>query len=40
MEYKVTVVMIAREDLEDKEEQIIMKNSGMNMYFINKQLEN
>jgi len=40
MEYRHTVVMIAKEDLEDKEEYITMKNYGMNMYFTNKQLEN
>ena len=37
MVYKHTVVMIVREDLEEKEELVIMKKFGMIMFFINKQ---
>ena len=40
MEYKHIVVMIVKEDLEMKEGILTTKIFGMNMYFINKQLEN
>jgi len=40
MVYRLTVAMTVREDLEDIEEQTTTKNSGMNMYFTNKQFEN
>lgn len=39
-EYKHTVVTNVKEDLEMKEEIPTMKIFGMNMYSINKQLEN
>ena len=39
-EYKHIVVMIVKEDLEMKEEVLITNTYGMNMYSINKQLEN